>query len=97
MFDYDIWLIVAPLMLLAIAAAAVARATRLAVYATLLVGLALAAFTWVTWAFPSLPITKAPNVNPIIRLTGSLALASTALVPLLLSAAWRGLRSDGAS
>ena len=97
MFDYDIWLIVAPLMLLAIAAAAVARATRLAVYATLLVGLALAAFTWVTWAFPSLPITKAPNVNPIVRLTGSLALASTALVPLLLSAAWRGLRSDGAS
>jgi hypothetical protein len=97
MFDYDIWLIVAPLMVLAIAAAAVARATRLAVYATLLVGLGLAAFTWVTWAFPSLPITKAPNVNPIVRLTGSLALASTALVPLLLSAAWRGLRSDGAS
>ena len=96
MFDYDIWLVVAPLMLLAIGAAAVAGATRLAAYATLLVGLALAAFAWVTWAFPSLPITKEAAVNPIVRLTGSLAFASTALIPPLLAAAWRGVHSDGA-
>jgi hypothetical protein len=97
MFDYDIWLAVAPLMLLAIVAAAVAGATRLAAYATLLVCLALGAFAWVTWAFPSLPITKEADLNPIVRLTGSLALASTSLMPLLLAAAWRGVPSDRAT
>jgi hypothetical protein len=94
MFDYDIWLIVAPLMLLAVGAAVLAGAMRLAAYAALVFGLALAAFTWVTWAFPSLPITKEAALNPIVRLTGSLAFASTALIPLLLAAAWRGVRSD---
>lgn len=91
MFDFDIWLTVAPLMLLAIGAAALAGATRLAAYATLLVGLALVVFTWVTWAFPSLPITKDADVNPIVRLTGSLAFASTALVPPLLAVAWQSV------
>jgi hypothetical protein len=89
MFDYDIWLIIAPVMLLAILAAAVAGATRLAAYASLVFGLAIAAFAWVTWAFPSLPITKEAALNPIVRLTGSLALASTVLIPPLLASAWR--------
>jgi hypothetical protein len=88
MFDYDIWLVVGPLMVLAIGAAALAGVTRLAGYAALVFGLAIAAFTWVTWAFPTLPITKEASANPIVRLTGSLALASTALIPSLLSTAW---------
>jgi hypothetical protein len=88
MFDYDIWLVIGPIMVLAIGAAAIAGATRLAGYAALVFGLAIAAFTWVTWAFPTLPITKEASANPIVRLTGSLALASTALLPPLLSRAW---------
>jgi hypothetical protein len=94
-FDYDIWLIVAPLMLLAILGAAMAGATPLAAYAFLVFGLAISAFTWVTWAFPSLPITKEAALNPIVRLTGSLAFASTALMPPLLASAWRGRGSGG--
>lgn len=92
MFDFDIWLVVAPLAALAVVAALVTGARELATYVSLLFVLAIAAFTWVTWAFPSLPITKEAALNPIVRLTGSLALASTALVPLLLVAAWRGRR-----
>ena len=88
-FDYHIWLIVAPLLLLAIAAAASTGAWRLSGYALFLFVLAIVAFTWVTWAFPSLPITKNAALNPIVRLTGSLAFAATALIPLLLGAAWR--------
>jgi hypothetical protein len=94
-FDYDIWLIVAPLMLLAILGAAMAGATRPAAYASLVFALAISAFTWVTWAFPSLPITKEAALNPIVRLTGSLAFASTALIPPLLTSAWRGRGSAG--
>jgi hypothetical protein len=94
MFDYDIWLVVAPLLLLATVAVAIAGVTRLAVYAALLFGLSIATFTWVTWAFPSLPITKEAALNPIVRLTGSLAFASTALLPTLLAAAWRGRSGD---
>jgi hypothetical protein len=95
MFDYDIWLIVAPLVLLAAVAAAVAGETRLAAYASLVFVLAIAAFAWVTWAFPSLPITKEAALNPIVRLTGSLAFASTVLIPPLLTSAWRGRGSGG--
>jgi hypothetical protein len=97
MFDYDIWLIIAPVMLLATTAAALAGATRLAAYALLFFGLAIVAFTWVTWAFPSLPITKDAALNPIVRLTGSLAFASTGLIPPLLASAWRGQGSRGIS
>ena len=88
LFDFDIWLVVAPLALVAIAAAILAQRRQLALYALLLFALAVAAFTWTTWAFPSLPITKEAALNPMPRLTGSLTFAATAVVPLLLGAAW---------
>jgi hypothetical protein len=89
LFDFDIWLVVAPLALVAIAATLVAGTRPLGGYALLLFVFAIAAFTWTTWGFPSLPITKEAALNPIVRLTGSLAFASTALVPLLLGTSWR--------
>jgi hypothetical protein len=95
LFDFDVWLAVVPLAVLAIVAAFFAGARQLAAYASLLFVLMVAAFTWVTWAFPSLPITKEAALNPIVRLSGSLTLAFTALVPLLLVAAWRSDRIRG--
>ena len=47
-------------------------------------------FTWATWSFTFLPITKDEATNPIIRLTGSLILFTLAVTPLLLASAWRG-------
>jgi hypothetical protein len=88
LFDFDIWLVVAPLALAAIAVAILAERGQLSVYALALFVLAIAAFTWTTWAFPSLPITKQAALNPIPRLTGSLAFVATAVVPMLLGVAW---------
>jgi len=88
LFDFEIWLVVAPLALVAVVAALLARRRQLGFYALLLFALAVAAFTWTTWAFPSLPITKEAALNPMPRLTGSLSFAATAVVPLLLGAAW---------
>jgi hypothetical protein len=85
LFDFQIWLIAIPVLLVATAVAALVGDRRLAVFAGVLVLLCLAAFTWSTWAFPSLPITKVGALNPIARFTGALVLASAGLVPLLLS------------
>jgi hypothetical protein len=89
LFDFDIWLVVAPVALAAIVVALAVQTRPLGLYALVLFILAVAAFTWTTWAFPSLPITKQASLNPMPRLTGSLAFAATALVPVLLGVAWR--------
>jgi hypothetical protein len=88
LFDFDIWLLVAPLAFLAIVVALIGGAHPIGLYTLTLFTLAIVAFTWTTWAFPSLPITKDPALNPISRLTGSLVFATTAVVPLLLAGSW---------
>jgi hypothetical protein len=55
--------------------------------------LAVLAFSWTTWSFPSLPITKNGALNPIGRLSGSLVFALAGVLPLLLDAGWRAGRS----
>lgn len=89
LFTYDLWLVVAPLALLAVGAALLAGRYALGIYAGAVLGLGLAGFTWITWSFPSLPITENPALNPIIRSVGALVTIAAALVPLLLGAAWR--------
>jgi hypothetical protein len=91
LFDYHQWLVVAPVAVLAIAGAFAAGARRLPGYAALLFVFGIAALTYSSWAFPSIPITKAP-VNPIIRLTGWLVLVTPAVIPLVLEDGWRGGR-----
>jgi hypothetical protein len=76
----------------AVVLAFVAGARRLPAFAALVTLFMVAGFTWVTWSFPSLPITKDGALNPIVRLTGSLILTFAALAPLLLATAWRGER-----
>jgi hypothetical protein len=89
LFTYDLWLVVAPIALLAVVAAFLAGRAALAVYAGLVVALGVAGFTWITWSFPTLPITENQALNPVIRSVGALVLVSAGLVPLLLAAAWR--------
>ena len=89
LFTYDFWLVAASLALLAIAAAFLAGRAALAVYAGLVFVLGVAGFTWITWSFPSIPITENLALNPVIRSAGALVLIAAGLVPLLLGAAWR--------
>jgi hypothetical protein len=90
-FDYDLWLVVVPLFAVAVVLAFLSGARVLPAYALTLYVLALAGFTWVLWSFIELevPFTQDEGVNPIVRLSGSLVVASAAIVPLLLDAAWR--------
>jgi hypothetical protein len=89
LFDYHLWLIVTPLAVVAIVAAFAAGARTLPLYTTLVYVFAVITFTYSTWAFPSLGISKEPALNPIVRLTGEVVLLTPALVPLLLARAWR--------
>ncbi|MDP9223998.1 MAG: hypothetical protein M3P18_09095 [Actinomycetota bacterium] len=89
LFDYHLWIVVTPLAIVAIVAAFAAGARALPLYTTLVYLFAVVAFTYSTWAFPSLGISKAPALNPIVRLTGEVVLLTPALVPLLLARAWR--------
>ena len=90
-FDYDLWLVVVPLVAVAVVLAFVSGARVLPAYALTLYALAIAGFTWVLWSFVELevPFTQDEGVNPIVRLSGSLVVASAAIVPLLLDTAWR--------
>jgi hypothetical protein len=90
--DYDLWLLVLPLVVVAVALAFVGGARVLPTYAALVYALAGAGFVWVLWSFTELelPFVQDEGVNPVVRLTGSLVVLSAALAPLLLDAAWRG-------
>ena len=97
--DYDLWLLSVPLVVVAAILAFLAGGRVLPTYALTLYALVIAGLTWVLWSFTELelPFTQDEGVNPIVRLTGSLVVASAALVPLLLDLAWRGAgeRSEG--
>ena len=91
LFDFQVWLVVVPLFLLAIAAAFAAGAVRLPAYASLLWLACVAGLAWTTWAFPSLPITKG-TLNPIVRLSGGLVFTAAVLTPLLVQTVLVGAR-----
>jgi hypothetical protein len=93
LFDFDIWLVVVPLLVVAVAIALARGARVLPMYVVFFAVLCLAGLTWSTWAFPSFPITKDPSVNPIVRLTGGLTLAAVPLIPLLLAGKRPGRRT----
>jgi len=95
LFDYDLWLVILPLVVVAVLLAYVGGARVIPTFALALYALTTAGITWALWAFTELelPFVQDEGVNPIVRLSGSLVVASAALVPLLLDAAWHG--SDG--
>lgn len=93
-FDYDLWLLSVPLVLVSAGLALAAGARVLAAYAATLYLLLLAGVTWALWSFIELPLplVQDESVNPVVRLTASLCLLGAALSPLLADAAWRSLR-----
>jgi hypothetical protein len=92
LFDYELWLVIVPLVLVAVIVAYLGGARILPTFTLTLYALTTAGLTWVLWAFTELelPFVQDEGVNPIVRLSGSLVVTSAALVPLLLDAAWRG-------
>ena len=91
-FDYDLWLVIVPLVGVGVVLAYLAGARTLPTYALTLYLLVIAGLTWVLWSFTELelPFVQDEGVNPIARLSASLVIAAGALLPLLLDAAWRG-------
>lgn len=96
--DYDLWLVSVPLVGVAVILAFLAGARTLPGYTLTLYVLTIAGLTWVLWSFTELelPFTQDEGVNPIVRLSGALVVASAALVPLLLDTAWRAVREPPA-
>jgi hypothetical protein len=92
LFDYDLWIVIIPLAVAAVVVGYLGGARVLPTFALVLYALTTAGITWALWAFTELelPFTQDEGVNPVVRLSGSLVMASAALVPLLLDAAWRG-------
>jgi hypothetical protein len=90
--DYDLWLVMVPLVGVGIALAYLAGARTLPTYALSLYALVIAGLTWVLWSFTELelPFVQDEGVNPIVRLSASLVVAAGAILPLLFDAAWRG-------
>jgi hypothetical protein len=89
LFGFGDWLMAMPLALAAVLLAAMDGSRRLAVFGATVYVAMVAAFTWTTWAFPSLPITKEASVNPIVRFTGSAIFLTAVLTPLLLATVWK--------
>jgi len=91
-FDYDLWLIIVPLVGVAVVLAFLAGARTLPTYALTLYVLVIVGLTWVLWSFTELelPFVQDEAVNPLVRLSASLVIAAGAILPLLLDAAWRG-------
>jgi hypothetical protein len=88
LFDFDIWLVVMPLLLVALVAGFAYRDRRLALFVATFAALCLCALAWTTWAFPSLPVTKEAALNPVVRFSGALVISAAVLIPLLLGRPW---------
>jgi hypothetical protein len=89
LFDPSQWALLAPLFLLACAAALVTRRERLALFALALVLLGLAGLTW-TYVISPLGLPDYLSVTTD-RVPASLVLAAVALSPLLAADAWNAL------
>ena len=90
LFDNDLWPFVAALGVAAIVLAALAGASRLAVYGATFLVAAVAACAWAIWSNTSLSFSEDDSLNPIVRLTGTTILSLAVLTPLLLQLAWSG-------
>jgi hypothetical protein len=87
-FDYDLWLVAAPLAIAAAVFALAAGSVRTPVFLLGFAGFALLACTWAIWAEPDLELTQDFGLNPVVRLVGGPVLVLVTLTPLALEGAW---------
>jgi hypothetical protein len=83
-FGLHWWSILPWLIPLAPAASILNCPPRLALFAVSYLVIGIVACSWVTMAFPEMPITTNDALNPIVRLTGGVVVPLAALLPLLL-------------
>jgi 4-amino-4-deoxy-L-arabinose transferase-like glycosyltransferase len=82
--DLGEWSALPAVALLAVATAALGARRREAALVAAFLGFCVIGFTWVMWAFPSLPLTQQASLNPIVRLSGSALIPARLCAPLLL-------------
>ncbi len=82
--DIGEWAALPAVALLAVAAASLGARRREAALVAAFLGFCVIGFTWVMWAFPSLPLTQQASLNPIVRLSGSALIPALLCAPLLL-------------
>jgi hypothetical protein len=85
--DPEHWSVLLAVAVLAVAAAWATRHRAEAVLLGSFLLLSVAAFVWVEWAFPSLPLTQVAALNPIVRLCGAALVPAALCAPILLQGA----------
>lgn len=88
MFGYDLWLVLTVVAGGAAVLALFAGARRPAVFTLVLLALALAANTWITWSQTFFGLTLDYSLNPATRFMVTPVLTAAAVAPLLLERAW---------
>ncbi len=88
LFDDGRWTIVAPLAVATMALLVVVRAYRLAAFFLIAMALCAGGLVWILWSIVSLPIDTSDQ-TPLPRAVGSIILAATAVMPLMLHLAWQ--------
>lgn len=97
-FDYDLWLLLPALAIVAALLAALAAAARIAAFIAVFFAASTIACAWVIWSNPEYEITQDYGLTPIVRLVGDAVLVLAAVTPLALERAWSGgnvVRSRG--
>ncbi|MEX2049122.1 MAG: hypothetical protein WEB90_06055 [Gemmatimonadota bacterium] len=88
LFDYDLWLLLPVLAVVAIVLAAISRTGRTAVFPAVFLAAAIVGSSWVIWSNPDYPITQDYGLTPIVRLVGDAVLVLGALTPFVLERAF---------
>jgi hypothetical protein len=88
LFAFDFWLLVPALALCAAVLALLVGDRLLPTLALAFAGLSIAAATWVIASNPAFGITRDYGVNPVGRLTGTIAIVLAALMPMMLDRSW---------
>jgi len=86
LFEYQLWLAVTPIALVAAVICLWQPDRRVAVFFLVAFCLGFVGWAWENWAYvsPSLPISTNPAVNPTNRTVGSLVLLSIVAAPMLI-------------
>jgi hypothetical protein len=87
LFDYDLWLVTAPLGVIAAGLALTTGDRRVGVLYAVTAAIVAAGFAWVLAAGVEYTVGAHTDENPIPRASGALALLTIALAPLMLAGA----------